>query len=118
MDFGFKNLLVWQKAIGYSIKVLQLTQEIRKKGGYYRLIEQVESSADSVPSNIAEGKGRFSKKEFKHFLYISRGSLYESVSQLNALNGVDLVSNSELDDLEKDALEIAAMLKGLINSIH
>lgn len=118
MDFGFKNLLVWQKAIGYSIKVLKLTAVIRKGKGYFRLVEQVESSADSVPSNIAEGKGRFSKKEFKHFLYISRGSLYESVSQLNALNGVGLVSDSELEDLEKDAFEIASMLKGLINSIH
>lgn len=118
MDFGFKKLLVWQNAIEYSIKVLQLTQVIRKKGGYYKLIEQVESSADSVPSNIAEGKGRFSKKEFKHFLYISRGSLYESVSQLNALNGVGLVSDNELEDLEKDAFEVASMLKGLINSIE
>ena len=117
MDFGFKKLIVWQKAIAYSIKVLKLTESIRKGKGYFKLVEQVESSADSVPSNIAEGKGRFSKKEFKHFLYISRGSLYESVSQLNALNGLGLISDSNLEELEKDALEIAAMLKGLINSI-
>ena len=52
---------------------------------HYRLIEQLEASSASVALNISEGKGRFSKKEFKHFLYIARGSLYETVTLLQIL---------------------------------
>ncbi|MFA5100106.1 MAG: four helix bundle protein [Candidatus Omnitrophota bacterium] len=49
---------------------------------HYRLIENLEASCTSIAFNIAEGKGRFSKKEFIQFLYVARGSLYETVSQL------------------------------------
>jgi len=49
---------------------------------HYRLIEQIEAASTSIAMNIGEGKGRFSKKEFKHFCYIARGSLYETMTLL------------------------------------
>ncbi len=76
-EFGFKKLIVWQKAVEFANKIILLTEAIDTKRKHYRLIEQLESSSCSIAQNIAEGKGRYSNKEFIHFLYISRGSLYE-----------------------------------------
>ena len=80
--FGFKDLEVWQKAIDFTNNVLDLSENLNTDAKHYRLIEQLEAAAASVPQNIAEGKGRLSKKEFIHFLYIARGSLYEVITLL------------------------------------
>ena len=56
--------------------------KLKAESKHYRLIEQLEAAVTSIPMNIAEGKGRESKKEFVHFLHISRGSLYETLTLL------------------------------------
>ena len=71
-QFGFKELLVWQKSMAFIDKVLNEIDKIDTDRKHFRLIEQIESSVTSVAANIAEGKGRNSKKEFIQFLYISR----------------------------------------------
>jgi four helix bundle protein len=75
---AYRDLLVWQKSMDFANSVIDLTEELETNRKHYRLVEQIEASAASVPMNIAEGKGRFSRKEFKHFLFITRGSLYET----------------------------------------
>jgi four helix bundle protein len=67
--------------------------------------------------NIAEGKGRNSKKEFVHFLYIARGSLYETLTLLEIFKIRNWLNAEAFIDLEHKSNEIAKMLKGLINSI-
>jgi len=67
--------------------------------------------------NIAEGKGRFSKKEFVHFLYIARGSLYETMTLLEIFLKRGWVSQEEFATVKTETKEIAKMLNGLINSI-
>jgi len=84
---------------------------------HYKLIEQLESSATSVPLNISEGKGRFSKKEFKRFLYIARGSLYETVEMLQIFLKMNWLNQSHYANLYSQAEEISRMLSGLIKSI-
>jgi four helix bundle protein len=64
MKFSFEDLEVWQKSIEFAYKVIQLTEKIDTDRKHYRLIENCESAASSIASNIAEGKGRYSKKEF------------------------------------------------------
>ena len=71
----YKELQVWQKGMEFASAVIDLTEHLNSPRQHYRLIEQLEAAAASVPMNIAEGKGRFSKKEFIHFLHIARGSL-------------------------------------------
>ena len=115
--FAFKELLVWQKAIDFANEVIELTEKLNTSGKHYRLIEQIESASASVPQNIAEGKGRFSKKEFTHFLYIARGSLYETITLLNLFEMRSWITKKDLTELEVSAYEIASMLKGLIKSI-
>jgi len=75
MEFAFKKLKVWQKSIDFADKVITQSENLTSKRKHFRLIEQLESSVVSISNNIAEGKGRFSKKEFVQFLYIARGSL-------------------------------------------
>ena len=80
--FAFEDLLVWQKAIDFAETVIKTIDKFEAPRKHFRIIEQLEAASISVSSNIAEGKGRFSKKEFIHYLYIARGSLFETLSLL------------------------------------
>ena len=118
VNFNFKELKVWQKAIDFADQVINVTENLNSDRRHYRLIEQLESSSASVAQNISEGKGRFSKKEFVQYLYISRGSLYETITLLNLFERRKWISREILSQLEEKAFEIASMIKGLINSIY
>ena len=102
----------WRGA-GKSAKSPKLKAESK----HYRLIEQLEAAVTSIPMNIAEGKGRESKKEFVHFLHISRGSLYETLTLLEIFQMRNWIKTEALQKLENQSAEIAKMLNGLINSI-
>jgi len=118
MVFAFKELKVWQKSIDFADRVIEQSENLNTTGRHFRLIEQLESSVVSISNNIAEGKGRHSKKEFIQFLYVARGSLYETVSLLNLFNKRKWISDDVLKNLESEALEIVQMLKGLVNSLY
>ncbi len=118
MKFAFQNLEVWVKAVGFAIEVLEMVENFDSTRKHYRLFEQIEASSTSIPMNIAEGKGRYSKKEFIHYLYISRGSLYETMTLLEIFHRKEWISNTQLSHFEKEGVEIAAMIKGLINAIR
>ncbi len=117
MKFGYEDLEVWNKSVEFAVEVIELVENIAADRKHYRLLEQIESSSASVSTNIAEGKGRFSKKEFMQYLYISRGSLYETVTLLEIFRRKNWISNECYSKLETDGKEIASMLKGLINAI-
>jgi len=117
MELAFKQLKVWNEAVNFAGDILDLTERIQTANKNFRLTNQIESAAASVSANIAEGKGRNSKKEFAQFLYIARGSLYETISFLYIFQQRQWISEDELKDYELKALSIAKMLKALINSI-
>jgi four helix bundle protein len=77
----------------------------------------LEASSTSVASNISEGKGRFSKKEFKQYLYIARGSLYETVTRLQIFKKLKWLNEESYMSLYGEAEEINKMLSGLLKSI-
>ncbi|MFC5623257.1 four helix bundle protein [Algoriphagus winogradskyi] len=116
-DFAFKELKVWQKSIEFADSILDIIENLNSSQKHYRLIEQIEASSVSISSNIAEGKGRDSKKEYIRFLYIARGSLYETVSILTLFEKRNWIAKEVLIKLENLGVEIASMLKGLINAI-
>ncbi len=68
--------------------------------------------------NLAEGKGRFSQKEFVQYCYIARGSLYETMTLLEIFKRKDWISAEQLSSLKSEGIEIASMIKGLINAIR
>jgi len=115
--FAFEDLLVWQKAIDFAEVVIKTIDEFEAPRKHFRIIEQLEAASISISSNIAEGKGRFSKKEFVHYLYIARGSLFETVSLLILIRRLAWISESKLSELKLLGEEIAKMLNSLIKSL-
>jgi len=115
--FAFEDLLVWQKAIDFAEVVIKTIDEFEAPRKHFRIIEQLEAASISISSNIAEGKGRFSKNEFVHYLYIARGSLFETVSLLILIRRLAWISESKLSELKLLGEEIAKMINSLIKSV-
>jgi len=110
----YKELLVWQKSINLVSNIYKLC-EILPQNEQYALSSQIKRSAVSIPSNIAEGSGRNSTKEFIQFLYISLGSACELETQLIIANNLGFIN---LSSKYIDAInEIRKMLNGLIKSL-
>ena len=118
MRFGYEGLEVWNRAVDFAVKVIELVETIDTGRKHYRLLEQIEAASTSVSMNLAEGKGRNSKKEFIQFCYIARGSLYETMTLLEIFRRKSWISESDVSSVKSEALEIASMIKGLINSIY
>ncbi len=77
----FKELEVWQRAIDFNMKLIELMKEL-PKSELYSLQDQCKRASVSISSNIAEGSGRGSDKDFSRFLKIALSSAYELESQL------------------------------------
>ncbi len=115
---SYKDLIVWQKSMILANDVIDLVDHLETDRKHFRLIEQLEAAVTSIPMNVAEGKGRDSKKEYVHFLYISRGSLYETLTLIEIFQMRGWITPETFQKLENQSNEIAKMLKGLINSIY
>lgn len=116
-ELAFKNLRVWQESVDFANDIIECIENVNSDRRHYRLTEQIESAAVSISSNIAEGKGRISQKEFIRFLYIARGSLYETISLLVIFEKRNWISNEILISFEQKSIEIAKKINALINSI-
>lgn len=114
---SFKDLIVWQKSLEFANEVIDLAEKMNTERRHYRLIEQLEAASTSIAMNIAEGKGRSSRKEFRHFLFIARGSLYETVTLLEMFKLRNWIELDQFAVLEEKSIEIAKMLNSLINAI-
>lgn len=103
---NYKELQVWQKSIELVLDVYELIRELPAEERY-ALGDQMRRSAVSIPSNIAEGHARASKKEFAHFLSIASGSLAELETQLILCQRLNYCSSEVVDKLlgEFDTLE-------------
>jgi len=117
MKYSFEDLEVWQKAVEFARLIIGLTEQIETNRKHFRLIEQLESASASVALNIAEGKGRYSKKEYIQFLYVARGSLFETVTLLTIFQRNGWINEKQLDSIKNSSDEIGKMLNGLIASI-
>jgi len=115
--FSFEDLKVWQKAVDFAEIVIRAIDAFDAPRKHYRLIEQLESAATSPAMNLAEGKGRFSKKEFVHFMYIARGSVFETITLLIIVHRMGWLSNDKLCEIKIMGEEITKMLNSLIKSV-
>ncbi len=116
MAFAFEKLLVYQKSVDFADAICQRTEQFPR--GYGFLVDQLNRAALSIAANIAEGNGRFTKPDRRHFFGISRGSVQECVPLLELALRRKLLP--EQDHLEpKGRLEeIARMLSGLIKGLE
>ncbi len=113
----YKELLVWQKSIDLAVDVYQLTEKLPKEERY-GLISQINRSAVSIPSNIAEGAGRNTNKEFNNFLGIAQGSSFELDTQLIIPNRLNFISNEEYQKIELQLEYIQNMVAKLKKSLN
>ncbi len=112
---SYRDLLVWQKGIELAKTVYRLTSTFPAEEKY-GLVSQLCRAAVSVPSNIAEGSGRHSPKEFVQHLRIAYGSLCELETQLLIVQRLALVT-TEWDTLFKQIASVGRLLKALIASL-
>ena len=110
----YKELVVWQKSI-FLVKEIYFLCKILPKEELYSLSDQIKRSAVSIASNIAEGSGRNTTKEFIQFLYIALGSACELETHL--IIGKEIGYFQEIEQKIKNINEIRKMLNGLINSL-
>jgi four helix bundle protein len=110
----YKQLAVWQQAMKLVREIYQCTRLFPREE-VFGLSSQMRRAAVSVPSNIAEGKGRYSQKELVQFLYKSRGSLLELETQICIARDLGYVDDSVGQSLATRTLEVLRILNGLIN---
>ena len=110
----FEDLKVWQRSCDQAVKVCKTVENWRN----FALKDQLQRSAISVPSNIAEGHERDSAGDFIRFLRIAKGSNGELRTQIYISQRLGLINESSAKDFVGESKEIAAMLQGLIRSIQ
>jgi four helix bundle protein len=117
MSGTYADLEVWRAAMELAERIYRLTAVFPKEERY-GLTSQMRRAAVSVPSNIAEGKGRSSDKELIQFLCHSRGSLFEIDTQLTIGERLGYSPKEECDAMRHDIARVGQMLNGLIRSVR
>ena len=115
MEKPHKRLKAWQLGMDIAVEVYKVTDNFPAEEKF-GLISQMRKCGVSIPSNIAEGAARNSKKEFVNFLYISLGSLSELDTQLGLAKRLEIVDNKTWKDLDDKLIEEDKVLSGLIRS--
>ena len=110
----YKELVVWQKSMEFVDWVYAVLKTFPKTE-HFRLCDQLARAVVSIPSNIAEGNGRNSKSDFARFLSIARGSLYETMTQLEIAKRQGYID--DLSQAENYATSIRKMLNALITKL-
>jgi four helix bundle protein len=114
---NFKDLNVWKKSLQLVKEVYIITAKYPKEEKF-GLTSQIRRSAISIPSNIAEGCGRKTQKDFCNFLYIAQGSSFEFETQLILSFELGFIEEKVFENTVSKLNEIQKMLNGLINSIE
>src|SRR5205807_1653551 len=117
MSGTYVDLEVWRASMDLVVGIYKLSKHFPKEE-MYGLTSQVRRAAVSVPSNIAEGKGRISDRELTQFLCHARGSLFEIETQLQISERLGYATREESQLLRKETIRIGQMLNGLIRSVR
>jgi four helix bundle protein len=113
---SYRELLVWQKAKSLAVHAYEATANF-PKSETYGLTSQIRRASVSVASNIAEGQGRLTTGEFRHFLGQARGSLLEAETQLAFALDLCLLDETVHDTLERESYQVLGLLNRLLNSL-
>ena len=113
---NYQELIAWQKAMDLVDAVYEVVGKFPREE-LYGLTAQLKRAVISVPSNIAEGQGRRTTKDFVHFLYISYGSLREVETQLMIGARQKFMADDRLQPLLDRTAEVGRIINGLIRSL-
>ncbi|HEX6160217.1 MAG TPA: four helix bundle protein [Thermoanaerobaculia bacterium] len=117
MSESFRDLIVWQRAMALVTDIYVATEAFPSREKY-GLTNQICRAAVAIPSDIAEGKGRLSKKEFLQMLARARGSTFEVQTQLEISRNLQFLANDTFATLEAKAAEVGRLLNGLIANLE
>ena len=110
--FNYRKLIVWQKAMQLTEIVYEAVKKFPPEERY-ALSDQLRRAVVSIASNIAEGAGRATNKDYAHFIAIARGSVYETMTQLETAVRIGYISAADFTSkFESLASEIVRMLGG------
>jgi four helix bundle protein len=112
---SFRDLIAWQKGITLAIDVYGLTAAFPSEERF-GLISQLRRCSVSIPSNIAEGHGRLTNKDWQHFLAQARGSTYELQTQLELASRLKMGDAHLVHAASEAAEELGRILNGLLTS--
>ena len=110
---SFEDLEVWQRGCRLTVEVFKAFATCKN----FSFRDQIQRSALSVPSNVAEGSERGSTKDFAHFLNIAKGSCGELRTQLYIARKLDFLTKPAFNALIRESKELSAMLEGLRRSV-
>jgi four helix bundle protein len=113
----YRNLVVWQKAMILAESIYRLTNPLPRRE-VFGLSAQIRRSAVSIPSNIAEGSGRGSDRDFTRFLRIAFGSACELKTQLQLVGSLGMAPREAVAEAVADSEEIRRMLGALIRRLQ
>ncbi len=116
MAFAFEKLLVYQRSVDFADAICQRTEGFPRVYGF--LVDQLNRAALSIAANIAEGNGRFTKPDRRHFFGIARGSLQECIPLLELASRRNLLTERDHLELKGQLEEMARMLSGLIKGLE
>ena len=109
---GYRDLIAWQKAMELVTEIYRVSQRFPKEE-LYGLTNQLRRAAVSIPSNLAEGHGRNSPKEFHHFAGNARGSLLEVETQLEIALNLGYFPKEIANQLHAKTAELGKIINGL-----
>jgi four helix bundle protein len=116
MARSYRDLLVWQKAKSLAVQTYRATANF-PKAETYGLTSQIRRATVSVASNIAEGQGRLTSGEFRHFLGQARGSLRESETQLAIALDLGFLDRATFDQLDQQSYQVLRLPDRLLSSL-
>jgi four helix bundle protein len=112
----FRDLLIWQKAMTLVTNCYSISSSFPKEE-MFGLTSQIRRCSISIPSNISEGYGRGTNKDYHRFLTISLGSLFEFQTQLEIAYNLQYTSGDNFNKLYEDSRELERMLSSFINKV-
>lgn len=113
---SYENLIVWQKSMDLAILIYTLTKDF-PKDEIYGLTSQMKRASVSIPSNIAEGSRRSSKKDFRHFLLNAYGSGAELETQIKLSKALNFGGKEKYQKIENLLSEVMRMLNKLTSEL-
>ena len=109
----FEDIIAWQKALDLIVEIYNIFE----KTNDYGFKDQIQRASVSIMNNIAEGFERMSNNEFRHFLFIAKGSCGEVRSMLILAGKLNKLTENKADELKNLSLEISKMLSGIIKTL-
>jgi len=113
----YRDLMVWRKGIDFVTEIYRATKNF-PQSEIYGLTSQLRRAAISIPSDIAEGYGRYSTLDYVRFLRMAVGSLFESQTHLEIAKNLGYLENVAADKLGEMSREIERMISSLIKKLE